>query len=133
MIENCIFCKIIRKEIPAYILYEDDYSIAFLDINPLTKGHTLFIPKEHVERLSDMDLEFSRKFYESFQKFLKLFEKSIAQDYNIIVNNGKTAGQEIFHAHIHIVPRYGKETIFSWKANKLDKKEAEEILSKFKT
>ncbi|MGC9133184.1 MAG: HIT family protein [Nanopusillaceae archaeon] len=132
--ENCIFCKIARKEIPAYILYEDEYSIAFLDINPLNKGHTLFIPKKHFERLSSMDEEYSKKFYESFQKFLKLFEEKISKDYNIIINNGKKAGQAVFHAHIHLVPQYednGYKKIFLWNTNKLTEEEAKEIIKNF--
>ena len=132
---ECVFCKIVNKEIPAYIVYEDEYSIAFLDINPLNKGHILFIPKKHYERLSLMDLEYSKNFYESFQKFLKLFEEKLSKDYNIIVNNGKKAGQAVFHAHIHLVPQYedeGYKKIFNWSTHKLTEEEAKEILEKFK-
>ena len=132
---DCVFCKIINKEIPAYIVYEDEYSIAFLDINPINKGHILFVPKKHYERLSNMDLEYSKKFYESFQKFLKIFEEKISKDYNIIVNNGKNAGQAVFHAHIHIIPQYeneGYKKLFNWNTHKLNEEEAKEILEKFK-
>ena len=76
--EECIFCKIINKEIHSgkeeYIVYEDEYSIAFLDINPVNKGHTLFVPKKHFDRISNIDDEYIKNFYESFTKFLKLFE-----------------------------------------------------------
>jgi len=132
--EECIFCKIINKEIPAYILYEDEYSIAFLDINPINKGHTLFVPKKHFDRISDIDEEYIKNFYESFTKFLKLFEEKISKDYNIIINSGKNAGQAVFHAHIHIIPQYnenGYKNIFNWNTHKLSKEEAEEIIKKF--
>ncbi|BFI73096.1 hydrolase [Nanoarchaeota archaeon] len=132
---DCIFCKIANKEIPAYIVYEDNYSVVFLDINPVNKGHLLFIPKKHYERLSLMDFEYSKGFYESFQKFLKIFEEKISKDYNILVNNGKKAGQAVFHAHIHLIPQYEDEEykkIFNWNTHKLTEEEAKEILSKFK-
>ncbi|BBL45671.1 histidine triad (HIT) protein [Nanobdella aerobiophila] len=131
---DCIFCKIVNKEIPAYILYEDAYSIAFLDINPSNKGHSLFIPKKHFERLSEMDNEYIRNFYGGFNKFLRLFEDRISKDYNIIANNGKKAGQAIFHAHIHIIPQYeddGYKKLFTLNSNKLTEKEAKEIVKKF--
>jgi histidine triad (HIT) family protein len=82
-----------------------------------------------------MDTEYSKKFYESFQKFLKLFEEKVSKDYNIIVNNGKKAGQAVFHAHIHLVPQYeegGYKKIFLWNSHKLTEEEAKEIINKFK-
>jgi len=132
--EECIFCKIINKEIPSYILYEDEYSIAFLDINPINKGHILFVPKKHFDRISNIDDEYIKNFYRSFTKFLKLFEEKISKDYNIIINNGKNAGQAVFHAHIHIIPQYNEneyKNIFNWNTHKLSKEEAEEIIKKF--
>ncbi len=132
--EECVFCKIINKQIHSYILYEDDYSIAFLDINPLNKGHILFIPKKHFDRISNINDEYINNFYRSFTKFLKLFEEKLSEDYNIIINNGKKAGQSVFHAHIHIIPQYnedGYKKLFNWDTHKLSREEAEEIIKKF--
>ncbi|MEM5830277.1 MAG: HIT domain-containing protein [Candidatus Aenigmatarchaeota archaeon] len=131
MAEECIFCKIAKKEAPAYIVYEDDVSIAFLDINPLTEGHILLIPKRHYERLVLMPEDEIKEFAKSLKNVLKIVEEKLSPNYNIIVNNGSI--QEIFHAHIHIVPRYGKERIFMWNAHKLTEEEAKRVLSKVKS
>ena len=131
--DECIFCKIVNKEIKSYIIYEDNVAMAFLDINPLTKGHLLIIPKKHYERLSQIPEEEMKEFSKSVLKILKLVEEKLTKDYNILVNNGKKAGQEIFHAHIHIIPRYGEEKLFNWTTHKLTEEEANEILRKFKS
>ncbi|MGB9674945.1 MAG: HIT family protein [Nanopusillaceae archaeon] len=133
--DNCVFCKIIKKEIKAYVLYEDEYAIAILDINPVNKGHTLFIPKKHFERISKMDESYSKNFFLSFEKFLKIYEEKVSKDYNIIINNGKNAGQTIFHAHIHIIPQYeenGFSKLFNWTTHKLTEEEASDVLKNFK-
>jgi len=127
---NCIFCKIANKEVKSYVVYEDDISIAFLDINPLSKGHILFIPKKHYTKISEIPDEELEKLIKSFKKLLKIVEDKISKNYNIINNCGKLAGQEIEHVHIHIVPRYGNEKIFLWVTHKLTEEEAKEILEK---
>jgi len=128
--EGCIFCKIVNREIPAYVVYEDDNVIAFLDIFPLSEGHTLVIPKKHYSRLSEMPEEEAKKFIESFHKVVKIIEEKISKDYNIGVNQGKLAGQEIMHLHFHIVPRYGKEQIFLWNSHKLTEEEVKRVFEK---
>ncbi|MEM5821364.1 MAG: HIT domain-containing protein, partial [Candidatus Aenigmatarchaeota archaeon] len=99
---SCIFCKIINKEIKSYILYEDSYSIAFLDINPISEGHVLFVPKKHYTRLTEIPEKERESFFNSFMTFLSKFEEKISKNYNIINNSGKLAQQEIEHLHIHI-------------------------------
>lgn len=127
---DCIFCRIVKKEAPAHIIYEDEHIVAFLDINPLSEGHTLVIPKKHYTRVSEMSEEDLKNFIFGFHKVVKLIESKLAKDYNIIVNQGKTAEQEIDHLHFHIVPRYGNEMVFSWKTHKLTEEEAREVLNK---
>lgn len=129
---DCIFCKIVRNEIKSYKIYEDEYVLAFLDINPMNKGHILVIPKKHYERLSEIPEEELKNFIVGFKKVLKIVEEKIAKDYNILVNNGKTSGQEIMHAHVHIIPRYERDeiSIVSKKSHKLNEEEAREILKK---
>jgi len=129
---SCIFCKIANKEVQSYVVYEDDISIAFLDINPLSKGHILFIPKKHYTRISEIPDEELEKLVKSFKKLLKIVEEKISKNYNIINNCGKLAGQEIEHVHIHIVPRYGNEKIFLWITHKLTEEEAKEILERLR-
>ena len=129
---KCIFCEIASKSIKAYIVYEDDISMAFLDINPVSKGHILLIPKKHYTKLSEMPEDELERFIRSFKKVLKLVEEKLSKNYNVIINTGKLAGQEIEHLHIHIIPRYGSETVFLWNTHKLTEEEAIDILNKLK-
>ncbi|MCK5043284.1 MAG: HIT family protein, partial [Candidatus Aenigmarchaeota archaeon] len=94
--ENCIFCKIAKREIPAKIVYEDDFTIAFLDISPCAEGHTVVIPKQHFEKFTDMEEEDAGNLFASVQKVAKAVEKALnIQASNIGLNNGKAAGQEV--------------------------------------
>lgn len=115
----CIFCKIINKEIPAQIIYEDKYCIGMLDINPQSEGHTLIIPKKHYETLTDIDDKTLKHIIIIVKKISNLIkEKLNYSDYNIIMNNGPKADQEINHAHIHIIPR-NKKINHHWPAIKV--------------
>jgi len=105
--EGCVFCRIIAKEIPADVVYEDDRFIAFLDIHPAAKGHSLVVPKKHSTDISDMDGETLCEFGRVVQKVAGAVKKTTQCDgINIVMNNGKAAGQIIFHAHCHVVPRF---------------------------
>lgn len=104
--DDCIFCKIVSGEIPAKIVYEDDFTIAFLDISPCAEGHTVVIPKTHFEKFTDMDEKDAGNLFASVQKVAKAVEKALnIQASNIGLNNGKAAGQEVPHVHVHIIPR----------------------------
>jgi len=104
--DNCLFCKIIKGEIPAKIVYEDDFTVAFLDISPCAEGHTVVIPKQHFEKFTDMKEKDAGNLFASVQKVAKAVEKALnIQASNIGLNNGKAAGQEVPHVHIHIIPR----------------------------
>jgi len=128
---ECVFCKIIKKELPAYIVYEDDVAIAFLDINPVSEGHILVVPKKHVTRLTEMSEEELTEFMKRVQKVAKMVEEKLTKDYNIIINQGSKAGQIIQHLHIHIIPRHtGEEKVFLWVTHKLTEEEAKKVLEK---
>ncbi len=102
-----IFKKIIDREIPAYIVYEDDLVIAFLDISQVTKGHTLVVPKKKYETIFDLDEDIAAHLFKIVVKVSKALKKAFQADgLNVVNNNLKAAYQEIFHYHIHLIPRY---------------------------
>jgi histidine triad (HIT) family protein len=101
---DCIFCKIISKEIPSKILYEDEDSISFLDAFPISKGHTLVIPKKHVQQIQDMPLKINQKLFNTVHKMISKTDL-IKGSTLVLIHNGKGSGQEIMHVHIHLIPR----------------------------
>ncbi len=111
--DDCIFCKIVKGEIPCYKIYEDDRVLVFLDIRPLSKGHTLVLPKEHFKNILDI----SEGLYEYMSKIVKKVSQVIQDRYNpegilINQNNGQRAGQEVPHIHVHIKPIYMDTKVF---------------------
>lgn len=127
---DCVFCQIIKDKINAHKVYEDDKAVAFLDLNPVSKGHTLVVPKKHVETIYDAEgmnhiwdviVDVSNSLKEAFDpKGLK-----VAQ------NNGEAAGQEIFHMHFHLTPIYdGNELQVNY--NREELQEAEKILDRIR-
>lgn len=104
--EDCIFCQIVRKKIPSKIIYENEDILAFLDIYPISEGHTIIIPKNHYETLQEIPSNVLYKVFEVVKKLsLKLQEKLAFEGYNILQNNFEAAGQIIKHMHVHIIPR----------------------------
>lgn len=104
---DCIFCKIVNKEIPAKIFFENEKYLAFLDITPNTIGHSLVIPKEHVDNFSsESDQQAAEHIKVVHQIAPQLVNVLGADGYNVAINNGAAAGQLIMHAHWHIIPRY---------------------------
>ena len=105
--ENCIFCNIAAGDIPSSKVYEDEYVLAFLDISQTTKGHTLLIPKEHVRNVLAMSEQTSKTLFARLPKVARAVQKSTgAVGMNILNNNEEVAGQTVFHAHVHLIPRY---------------------------
>jgi len=96
--KNCLFCKIINKEIPCHLIYEDDFFLAFLDIRPLNKGHTLVIPKKHYRWVWDVLEEYSLV----VNKLANTLKKTLETDYV----QSLVMGDEVPHAHIHLIPRF---------------------------
>src|SRR5690554_923358 len=103
----CVFCKIVNNEIPAYKLYEDEDFLAFFDISQATLGHTLVIPKKHFSDLLEADSETNSKILPVVKTVTNILKSKLnLEDFNVISNFGKRAGQTVFHYHIHIIPRY---------------------------
>lgn len=129
MSDECIFCKIVEGEIPSHKVYEDENVVAFLDANPVSKGHTLVVPKEHVATV--FGAEHMDYMWEPIVKVANAIRGAFdVEDMNINQNNGDLAGQEVDHLHFHLTPRYdGSEIDISYNRSDLESPEevAEEI------
>ena len=103
---NCIFCKIVSGKLRARIINENDYAMAFLDAFPLSSGHTLVVPKAHFSKVQDMDKEYSCAVFSIACQIAAILEPTVRVNASTIaIHNGRDAGQEVPHVHIHIVPR----------------------------
>ena len=112
MKNDCIFCAIAAGEIPSFKVYEDDLVLAYLDINPFTKGHTLVIPKAHSAGLLDTDDAVLAGLMARVRKVAAHLKAALPCDgFNILQNNGEAAGQTVKHIHFHIIPRYAGEPL----------------------
>lgn len=105
MTEDCVFCSIIDGEMPSHKVYETEKWVAFLDAEPVSKGHTLVIPKQHVENIHESEgMDFM---WDALVKTADAVKEAFdAKGINIDQNNGEVAGQEVFHMHFHVTPRY---------------------------
>jgi len=104
--QECIFCKIALKKIPTNIIIENDKTMAFLDAYPLAKGHALVIPKDHYSKIQEIDENTSQSLFNVLWKITNPIEKAMGVNSSTIaIHNGKEAGQEIPHVHIHVIPR----------------------------
>ncbi|TWT03359.1 HIT family protein [Planococcus sp. CPCC 101016] len=113
---NCIFCKIVAGEIPSVKIYEDEFVFAFMDIMPLSKGHTLLIPKTHREFVYDLAPEEAANLFSVAPKIAKAINDTFQPEgMNLLNNNGAKAGQSVFHFHMHFIPRYGENDGFGAK------------------
>ncbi|MBP3891024.1 MAG: HIT family protein [Solobacterium sp.] len=111
----CIFCSIINHEIPSRVIYEDENVLSILDINPLSKGHTLVMPKKHVTDILDTDQETLDQVMHVTQKLaVEIMKKTNADGCNIVSNCKEAAGQSVDHLHFHIIPRYTGDTAISF-------------------
>lgn len=113
---DCIFCKIVARELPAQIVYEDADTLAFLDINPINPGHTLVIPKEHSTDVFDIDEKNWAAVMKSSRIVAHALERALKTDgINLGMNNRAGAGQVVFHAHVHVMPRFAGDPHSLWK------------------
>lgn len=104
--EDCIFCKIVNGKIPSYTVYQDNDTLAFLDINPNTQGHTLVIPKKHAATITDLDDKDIASVFRTVRKVVSGLQAAInPEGFNLVVNHGEMAGQVIHHFHCHVIPR----------------------------
>ena len=110
MSQPCIFCLIVTGQAPAVTLYEDNQTLAFLDINPINDGHTLVIPRQHHQDIHSMDEATYRAVAETTRRLTEKIHASLQPDgINLFQANGKAAGQTVFHFHNHILPRYADD------------------------
>jgi len=104
---DCIFCKIAAREIPAHIVYENDQVLAFLDIHPASRGHTMVIPRVHAERLDQLDDRHIGPLFQGVKRVMALLEAALKPGgLNVGWNHGWAAGQHVIHLHVHLIPRY---------------------------
>ncbi|MCI4351214.1 MAG: HIT family protein [Thermoplasmata archaeon] len=109
---DCVFCPIVARRSPAYIVYENDTAIAFLDIFPFTRGHVLVVPRRHVDRLTGLRDGEPGALLASVAEVCRRVER-LSRDYNVALNQGALAGQIVFHLHFHVIPRYDRQNPFA--------------------
>ncbi|WEL19934.1 HIT family protein [Candidatus Nanohalococcus occultus] len=131
MSEDCVFCKIIEGQIPSNKVYEDENVVAFLDANPVSKGHTLVVPKAHVDTV--FDAESMEYMWKPIVKVANAIREAFdVEDMNINQNNGSLAGQEVDHLHFHLTPRYdGSEIDISY--NRSEPENADEVAEQIRS
>lgn len=127
--ENCIFCKIANGEIPSKTIYEDDEFRVILDLGPAAKGHALILPKNHYADLYELPEETASQVMLLAKKMAtQMTEKLHCDGFNLVQNNGETAGQTVFHFHMHLIPRYKDDgQTIGWKPGEPSSEELEEI------
>jgi histidine triad (HIT) family protein len=120
--DGCVFCLIAQKKVSAYIVYEDEQTIAFLDRNPLTRGHTVVIPKKHCNNILDSDEQTIADVGAAAKNVANMLKKSFcAGGINLISSAEKEAGQDVFHFHMHVIPRYSPSELGISVSQKEDK------------
>lgn len=127
----CIFCSIVNKEIPNYTIYEDESVLAFLDVNPTAKGHTLVIPKTHYDSFIECDSKDLHHVMVVAQKIAKKMESELPCDgINVLTNIRQAAGQSVNHFHIHLIPRYKDQDVVQIEFKPIDAVDFNEIIKK---
>ena len=132
--ENCIFCKIAKGEIPSATLYEDEDFRVILDLGPASRGHALILPKQHFADVCALDGDIAAKVLPLGAKIGSAMKKSLGcAGFNLVQNNGEAAGQTVFHFHMHVIPRYeGGPAMVSWTPGKASPEELAEVADKIK-
>jgi histidine triad (HIT) family protein len=133
-VNGCVFCKMVAGQIPVTKIYEDDVVFSFLDIGPISDGHTLVIPKQHFEKLHQCPAELLGKVCSQLGRIAKAVAGAMNADgYNVLCNNGRAAGQIIEHLHFHIIPRNTGDGVFDrWPAYRYEKGKIEQIVVKIR-
>jgi len=126
---SCVFCKIVSGEIPCLKVFEDEYTLAFVDVGPLAEGHLLVIPKGHYEFLHEMGPDEVAAVARNLPRLGgAVMEAVSASGYNVLQNNGKVSGQEVPHVHFHIIPRSASDGLgYRWNASKYGPGRGEEV------
>ncbi|MEE0954625.1 MAG: HIT family protein [Eubacterium sp.] len=128
--DDCIFCKIANGEIPSATIYEDDDFRVILDLGPAADGHALVIPKKHYANIYEMPDELAGKAMITAKKVVSFLKDALPCDgYNIVQNNGESAGQTVFHFHMHLIPRHNGDGVgVTWKPGRLTDETRDRIL-----
>ena len=132
---ECLFCRIVSGELPATIVYEDDNSVAFLDHRPLFHGHTLLVPREHVETLGELSTKIVGPYFEAAQLLSRVVESAMEAEGTFVAMNNRVS-QSVPHLHVHVVPRRRKDGLkgFFWPRTKYKSdEEMEEVKKKITT
>lgn len=126
---DCIFCKIANGEIPSKTLHEDENFRVILDLSPATRGHALILPKEHYDNLYELPEDTAAGVMKLAKKMAAVMtEKLQADGFNLVQNNGETAGQTVMHFHMHLIPRYEQDgQRIGWEPGEVAQEELEEI------
>ncbi len=134
MKEDCIFCKLANGVFDTVTVYEDEDFRAIMDIAPAAKGHVLLLPKEHMADLLEMDENVANKALPILQKIANAMKEEFRCDgINMLQNNGKAAGQTVFHLHFHLIPRYDEDhVILPWKTLSYEEGEALAVANSIK-
>ena len=132
--EGCVFCKMVAGEIPVARIYEDDAVLAFLDIGPISDGHTLVIPKRHCPQVHECPPEVLSALAARLGKIAGAVAGAMhAEGFNVLANNGSAAGQVVEHVHFHIIPRKtGDKVLRGWPSYKYEKGRIEEIAARIR-
>lgn len=126
--KECLFCKIANKEIPAKIIYENEKTMCILDINPISDGHCILIPKKHFEYFSNCDDDYLEEMAKTTKKVANIINQSALGNngINYLINEKENANQEIMHLHIHLIPKFEKENGFNISIKRKNKKTIDE-------
>jgi len=129
---STVFDKILDGELPAYTVYEDEHVYSFLDVNPLSPGHTLVIPRERKAFLHELSDESSSAIGRALPRIARaVMAATGAEHYNVLQNNGAPAHQAVFHVHFHIIPKLGDDGLgIGWKPAVLDPDDAAQLIAR---
>jgi len=132
--DDCIFCKIVQKQIPASIIFDNANALAFLDVNPLTSGHVLVIPKVHAHQLVYLPETVAADLGRLLPKLGRALLKVTGADgFNVLQNNGEVAGQLVNHVHFHLIPRFENDGLgYRWNAGSYDDGQMSVVSDSFK-
>ncbi len=132
--DDCLFCKMVAGQIPVTRIYEDEVVLVFLDIGPISDGHTLVIPRQHFDKLHDCPAQLLGQIAERLGKIAEAVSTAMQSDgYNVLCNNGRAAGQVVDHLHFHIIPRNTGDGVFDhWPSYKYPDGRVESIAAEIK-
>jgi histidine triad (HIT) family protein len=134
MAEDCPFCAIVAGDAPAYRVYEDEDTVAFLDIDPVSRGHTLVVPRDHYETLTEVPDGTTEATFSTARTVAEAVEGGLEPaGLNLVQSNGEAAGQDVFHVHVHLIPRSEDDGItFAPSRRDMDEREATAVAAEIR-